>query len=410
MNLIFASLATTLLVARALSRNSLTTAGILSAILTAIIHALHPWNLPFVLLLTFYGLAMRATRVKHEVKAKLTVSSSGGAGGEGARNHVQVLANSIVASVLILVHCYQLGVISSRGFAQRKDVCFHGDIVVIGIIANYASTLGDTLASELGILSKTPPVMITTLRKTPPGTNGGVTLLGVLAGGAGSAIIGLVSVLLFPYCPSSIDGSGIHLPEGGAHIPLGNNGNYCPAWGIKEKALFVAFVTVIGVSGNLLDSLLGAVFQKSVVDIRTQKIVEAPNGVTVAPQFPKSHLLEANKHQVLVQPSSPHLSTRAPIHSHLGQGPQSSAAAIPASAIASESARRRNAVAAEKDDAMEHEQEHEHSRAVISGLRWGVLNNNEVNFAMAVSISMVAMIVWKMAGMAKCDSCSGVIG
>ncbi|PWW77814.1 hypothetical protein C7212DRAFT_314106 [Tuber magnatum] len=393
MNLIFAFLATALLVVRALSRNSLTTAGILSAVLTALVHALHPWNLPFVLLITFYALAIRATRVKHEVKAKLTVSSSGGPGGEGARNHVQVLANSFVASALILVHCYQLGVISPRGFAQRKDICFHGDIWVIGIIANYASTLGDTLSSELGILSKTPPVLITTLRKTPPGTNGGVTLLGVLAGGAGSAIIGLVSVVLLPYCPLPVDGHGIHLPEGQAYVSPGNSGNDGPTWGIKEKALFVAFVTVIGVFGSLLDSLLGAVFQKSVVDIRTQKIVEGPNGVTV-----------------LVQPSSPHLSARARIHSQLDQTPQSAAAAIPASAVASESARHRSAVAVEKDDALEHKQEHEHSRTVISGSRWGVLNNNEVNFAMAILISMGAMVVWRMAGMVGCDSCSGVIG
>lgn len=47
----------------------------------------------------------------------------------------QVLANSIVASVLILVHCYQLRVISSKGFTQQEEVCFRGDILVIGIIA-----------------------------------------------------------------------------------------------------------------------------------------------------------------------------------------------------------------------------------------------------------------------------------
>lgn len=125
--------------------------------------------------------------------------------------------------------------------------------------------------------------MITTLRKTPPGTNGGITFLGVLAAGAGSTIIGLISVILLPYCPSSIDGHGIHLSEGRAHVSFGDSGDHGPPWGIREKALFVAFITAVGVSGSLLDSLLGAVFQKSVVDIRTQKIVEGPNGTTVTP-------------------------------------------------------------------------------------------------------------------------------
>lgn len=90
MNLIFAIGATTILVVRAISRKSLTIAGILSAVLTASIHALHPWNLPFVLLLVFYGLAITATRVKHDVKERLTLSSSGAPGGEGPRNHIQV--------------------------------------------------------------------------------------------------------------------------------------------------------------------------------------------------------------------------------------------------------------------------------------------------------------------------------
>lgn len=94
MNLIFAGVATTLLVARALSRKSLTLSGILAAVLTAAVHAVHPWNLPFVLLITFYGLGTIATKIKHDVKAKLTLSSSGALGGEGARNHIQVLPPS----------------------------------------------------------------------------------------------------------------------------------------------------------------------------------------------------------------------------------------------------------------------------------------------------------------------------
>lgn len=90
MNLIYAAVATTILIVRAISRKSLTTSGIIAAILTAAIHALHPWNLPFTLLLVFYGLGTAATKVKHGIKAQLTVSSSGASGGEGGRNHVQV--------------------------------------------------------------------------------------------------------------------------------------------------------------------------------------------------------------------------------------------------------------------------------------------------------------------------------
>ena len=54
--------ATCALVYRAWSRNSLTPAGIAVAALTAIAHAYHPWNLPFVLLCVFF---LAGTRVTH---------------------------------------------------------------------------------------------------------------------------------------------------------------------------------------------------------------------------------------------------------------------------------------------------------------------------------------------------------
>jgi uncharacterized membrane protein len=84
--------ATLALCYRAYSHKSLTPLGIFTAALTAAAHAVHPWNLPFVLLVVFFLAGTRVTKVKKEVKERLTIHASGGSGahgGEGPRTHVQ---------------------------------------------------------------------------------------------------------------------------------------------------------------------------------------------------------------------------------------------------------------------------------------------------------------------------------
>ncbi|KIW97938.1 uncharacterized protein Z519_01522 [Cladophialophora bantiana CBS 173.52] len=255
---------TLLLVIRAYTRRSLTPLGILCATLTATTHALHPSALPFTLLCVFFLLGTTATKVKHDVKATLTMSSSGSSGGEGPRTSIQVLANSGCASLLCLLHVWLYG----TGVSQERE-CFGArrandgmvrDLLLMGIMANYAAVAADTLSSELGILSKSQPVFITNpLRVVPRGTNGGVTVGGLLAGVAGSAAIAATSLVFLPFCAAS---------------PTNALGMFL-------------LLTGLGTIGTLLDSLLGATLQASVIDRRSGKIVEGPGGVKVLTR-PKS--------------------------------------------------------------------------------------------------------------------------
>ncbi|KAL7267379.1 hypothetical protein RUND412_010041 [Rhizina undulata] len=346
MNLIFAALATAFLVFRAIYRKGLTPLGIAAAVLTAGVHALHPSNAPFASLIAMYFLATFATRVKKDMKERLTLSSVGdGKGGEGPRNHIQVFANSIVASILILIHSYQLGVFDAfpgSVLTTGKNYCFNNDLLLVGIIGNYATTLGDTLSSELGILATSPPILITTLRPTPPGTNGGVSAIGTLAGAAGAAVIGTLSIFLAPFCAD---------------------------WSLIEKGGFVLFITAVGTAGSLFDSLLGAVFQTSVMDVRTGKIVEAPNGAIV-----------------LVEPGEVHLSPVAAVKSKIATGAEGVTAKGQA-----DSARRRRASGGQFE--IEKMEKTEKSRVIISGNKWGVLSNNQVNLFAAAGSSAAAMAV-----------------
>ncbi|KAG6003834.1 hypothetical protein E4U43_000843 [Claviceps pusilla] len=271
--------ATLALILRAWSKNSLTPAGLFAATLTAIAHAYHPWNLPFVLLCVFFLAGTRVTHIKENVKATLTLHSKGSSGGEGPRTHVQVFANSLMASILTIAHGYQL----RRRVAAYADpstpnpensICYSwgGDLLVVGIIANYAAVAADTFSSELGILSSSQPRLITslTLRKVPRGTNGGVTLLGLAAGCLGSMVIVVASMIFLPACTAQTTPT----LGGGA------------AWTLAQRRLFMGGMVIWGTLGSVLDSFLGAVFQRSVRDVRSGKIVEGEGGNRVLVSAP----------------------------------------------------------------------------------------------------------------------------
>lgn len=99
-------------------------------------------------------------------------------------------------------------------------------------VGTMAAVTADTWATEIGVLSVTPPRLITTLRPVPPGTSGGVTRLGTLAALAGGVFIGACGALL-----TALLGQ----PGGPTLLLVGS---------------------VAGVASALFDSLLGATVQR----------------------------------------------------------------------------------------------------------------------------------------------------
>ncbi|PQE04751.1 integral membrane DUF92 protein [Rutstroemia sp. NJR-2017a BBW] len=351
MKAIIAVPVTLAIVYRAGSHKSLTPAGIVAAVITAAAHAVHPWNLPFALLMVFYLAGSRVTKVKHDVKAKLTMNAKGASGGEGARTHVQVLSNSIVASVLTLMHAYQL----HNRTDDPSNACFSwgGDLLVVGIVANYAAVAADTFSSELGILSTSKPRLITSpsLRQVPPGTNGGVTIGGLVAGLLGSLIIVTTSIALLPFCGKDV-GSG--------------------AWTFLQRQRFTFALTIWGALGSLLDSFLGGWFQMSVVDTRTGRIVEADGGKRV--------IVGSDG------PSSIHYSVRAAL-----EGKQHIEGADNIERF-EEELDEKMGMDPRKAPRKSSFKEDRHSRKVENGYL-NILDNNEVNLLMALSMSLGAMAI-----------------
>jgi uncharacterized protein (TIGR00297 family) len=70
------------------------------------------------------------------------------------------------------------------------------DAVWAAAVGVLATATGDTWGTEIGVLSKRAPRLITTWRSVASGTSGGITLLGSLAALAGAASIGIGGLLL----------------------------------------------------------------------------------------------------------------------------------------------------------------------------------------------------------------------
>lgn len=136
----------------------------------------------------------------------------------GNRDAGQVLANGGIAGLFVLLHLF-----------------FPGRLWPwLGFAAAFAAANADTWATELGVLSKKPPRLITTLVPVEPGTSGGITIAGTLASLSGSAFIGLLAVLFW-------------------------QGEPIDSW--FTALLWLTLIAIAGLFGSLVDSVLGATAQ-----------------------------------------------------------------------------------------------------------------------------------------------------
>jgi uncharacterized protein (TIGR00297 family) len=136
----------------------------------------------FLIMLIFFILGSVSTRYKYEYKKKIGVEQGHG----GARGYRNVFANGIAASAAAVLY----------GVFVRPEFI----VLYIGCVATAAA---DTMASEIGVTGGTP-YMITTLKKVPIGTNGGVTLTGELIAVVGGFVISMGALLLNVITPEMV--------------------------------------------------------------------------------------------------------------------------------------------------------------------------------------------------------------
>jgi len=175
-----------------------------------------------VLLILFFLTSSAASRWHADLKAAPAARFAKGS----RRDLGQVLANGAVPAVLAML--------ALRFPEAALFAAFAGAL---------AAATADTWATEIGLLSDSPPALITTGEPVPRGTSGGVTVVGTLAAVAGAALIGGVAAALF--------GVRELLEVGVVDVRL-----------IDWSALrLLPIVAASGLASTVVDSTLGATLQ-----------------------------------------------------------------------------------------------------------------------------------------------------
>lgn len=127
-------------------------------------------------------------------------------------------------------------------------------LLSLAILGALSCSCGDTWASEVGSVIGGKPRLITSWKHVPMGTNGGVTAVGVACSIAGGAVVGFshfITLLVFQDV----------------------------SWLSQIQLVWVG--TISGLTGSLIDSVLGATLQFSGFSEKLGRVVNDPGpGVT----------------------------------------------------------------------------------------------------------------------------------
>lgn len=198
----------------------------------------------FAVLLLFFLTTALFTKVKYNRKRSFGAAQEKG----GARDWVHVLANGGLPLAFVIIYFTLINIITLPGYGVwdvGATPVMLAPIFFSAFLGAVATATSDTLATEIGLLNPTPPRLITRpWRNVPPGTSGGVSLIGWVATAGGALMIGSIAAILAS--PFWFQTFGIN--------PLGDVVPYAP--------LSMIFITVAGgIAGCTTDSLFGATIQ-----------------------------------------------------------------------------------------------------------------------------------------------------
>ncbi len=201
-------------------------------------------DITWLLLLLFFLLSsFLATRYRFALKEALGVQE----GAKGERRASNVLANGIAPLAIAVLSTVSPSLVPR----PISGVLFLSALAVAG---------SDTLASEIGVLSRRT-VLITTFKRVPPGTDGGISALGELCALGAAMYTALVGWFVLSYL-ADLYGFRATMP---ATPPV------------------VLVIIVVGFVGCHIDSVIGATLeQKGLVNKKTNNLLSTSLGAILA--------------------------------------------------------------------------------------------------------------------------------
>ncbi|KAK7274069.1 hypothetical protein RIF29_15140 [Crotalaria pallida] len=223
---------------RAHKRKSLSTYGVVAGFFVMALHIFVGFRFG-AMLLTFFLTSSMLTKLREDKKQNINTEFKHG----GQRNWLQVLANSAIASVLV---------VTIWVLTKGHDSCLNSKesaliTVLIGGVIGHSLIQQNSLEYTHEVFG--PDSMLSPVRKR---TNGGVTKAGFLAAAAAGSLVGFSFVILELLTTTC-----------GFDIAL-------------KQLLFIPIATLAGLCGSVIDSLLGATLQFTGFCSIRQKIVGKP--------------------------------------------------------------------------------------------------------------------------------------
>ncbi len=179
-------------------RNSLAPSGVAGAVLVGtLIFGFGGWTWGLVLI-SFFVSSSLLSHYRQDDKIALAEKFAKGE----RRDLGQVLANGGVGALLALAVYF---LIDLQGQARAGNPLYI--YLTLAFFGAMASVNSDTWATELGVLARETPRLITTGRPVAPGTSGGVTRYGTLAALTGAAFIGVAAFVLIQLASLATSGA-----------------------------------------------------------------------------------------------------------------------------------------------------------------------------------------------------------